>query len=431
MYDRAIQEPDTKATFNGFIMLDEMSIQKDLQVQKKGGDWEILGAVDMGSLVNGLEYLSRKSDEITLATHYFPFIYSSFGQFRFPAAYYASNNANGHSIYLTLWPLLDALSEYDFKVHAVLLDGSSNNRQMTRIMTSPTSARILKYVVQDPYCPSHLVCIVQDIKHVLKKIRNSVFSSRLTTNAKRLLKLNDEYICWEHFEGAFEMSINSKTSIYYRLSRDHIYLNPQSKMRNHLAEQVLNADMLNLLSYYRCTLANPNSLNSTLEFLRHTAILVDIFLNTNSLITSEYDSRIGQVSKVLEFFHSWERQFESSKEKARHLITRETREDIDSCLYGFINVAQKCQVLGVALNPGYFNSDLIENWFCQMRTIRNGANSNPTLLQIGPAINTNILTGSVVSKKSNTSGVGFKSEPMQFATKAMCNVKKPLLKDLK
>ena len=202
-------------------------------------------------------------------------------------------------------------------------------------------------------------------------------------------------------------------------------------MRNHLAEQVLNVDMLNLLSYYRCTLANPNSLNSTLEFLRHTAILVDIFLNTNSVITSEYDSRIGQVSKVLEFFHTWERQFESSKDKARHLITRETREDIDSCLYGFINVAQKCQVLGVALNPGYFNSDLIENWFCQMRTIRNGANSNPTLLQIGPAINTNILTGSVVSKKSNTSGVGFKSEPMQFSTKTMCNLKKPLLKDLK
>ena len=136
MYDRASQEPDTKATFNGFLMFDEMSIQKDLQVQKKGGDWEIIGAVDMGSLVNGLEYLSRKSDEITLATHYFPFIYSSFGQFRFPVAYYASNNANGHSIYLTLWPLIDALSEYDFKVHAVLLDGSSNNRQMTRLMTS-------------------------------------------------------------------------------------------------------------------------------------------------------------------------------------------------------------------------------------------------------------------------------------------------------
>ena len=37
MYDRALQEPDTKATFNGYLMLDEMAIQKDLQVQKRGG----------------------------------------------------------------------------------------------------------------------------------------------------------------------------------------------------------------------------------------------------------------------------------------------------------------------------------------------------------------------------------------------------------
>ena len=382
-------------------------------------------------MVNGLEFLSRKNDNITLATHYFPFIYSSFGQFRFPAAYYASNNANGHSIYLTLWPLIDALAEYDFTIHAVLLDGSSNNRQMTRLMTTASNARILKYVVQDPFCPTHLVAIVQDIKHVIKKIRNSLFSSRLTSSAKRLLKLNNEYICWEHFEGAYLMSINSKTSIYHRLTREHIYLTPQSKMRNHLAEQVLNADMLNLLSYYRCTLVNGNSLNSTIELLRHTSILIDIFLNTNSLVTTEYDSRITQVANVLDFFHSWESEFEDPKQKSRHLITRETREDIDSCLYGFINVAQKCQSLGVGLNPGYFNSDLIENWFCQMRTIRNGANSNPTLLQIGPAINTNILTGSVVSKKSNSSGCGFKSEPMKFATSDMCDIKKPLLKDIK
>ena len=61
---------------------------------------------------------------------------------------------------------------------------------------------------------------------------------------------------------------------------------------------------------------------------------------------------------MLDFFHNWENQFESPKDKARHLLTRETREDIDSSLYGFINVAHKCQALGVSLNPGYFNSDL-------------------------------------------------------------------------
>ena len=131
-------------------------------------------------------------------------------------------------------------------------------------------------------------------------------------------------------------------------------------------------------------------------------------------MTDEYDVRLIKVQSVLEFFHSWESQFTTNKDRSKHLITRETREDLDSSLYGFVNVAHRCYSLGLALNPGYFNSDVIENWFCQMRTIRNGANSNPTLLQIGPAINTNILTGSVISKKSNSQGIGFKSAPVQF-----------------
>ena len=291
MHERALQEEDKCSTFNGYLMLDEMSIQRDLQVQKKNGQWEIIGACDLGELVNGMEYLSSKTNEITLASHYFAFVYSSFSQFRFPVGHYASNNVNGHSIYLTLWPMIDALSQYDFNIHAVLMDGSSNNRQMTRLMMDPSNAGILKYVVKDPFCPTHLVALVQDIKHVIKKIRNSIFSSRLHGRGKRQLKLNGEYICWEFFEGAFQMALSSNTSIYYRLTREHIYLNPQSKMRNHLAEQVLNGEMLNLFSYYRCTLQNPDSLNSTMLLLQNTSTLINIFLNTKSVINNEFDTR--------------------------------------------------------------------------------------------------------------------------------------------
>ena len=43
-----------------------------------------------------------------------------------------------------------------------------------------------------------------------------------------------------------------------------------------------------------------------------------------------------------------------------------------------------------------------------MHTIRNGANQNPTLCQIGPAINSNLITGSLFSKKSNSGGCGHK-----------------------
>ena len=70
-----------------------------------------------------------------------------------------------------------------------------------------------------------------------------------------------------------------------------------------------------------------------------------------------------------------------------------------------VNVASS---LHIGIVPRYFNSDLIENWFCQIRSLRNCANQNPTMCQIGPGINSNLITGSLISKKGNSGGSGRK-----------------------
>ena len=44
-----------------------MAIQKDLQIKKKGKDWQIVSAMDLGPLVNDLEELSGKRDEMEVA----------------------------------------------------------------------------------------------------------------------------------------------------------------------------------------------------------------------------------------------------------------------------------------------------------------------------------------------------------------------------
>ena len=57
---------------------------------------------------------------------------------------------------------------------------------------------------------------------------------------------------------------------------------------------------------------------------------------------------------------------------------------------------------GNSINPGYFNSDIIENVFVQQRGMRKGLNSNTTLKQYGPS-NTAIILGQCsVSNKSNS-----------------------------
>ena len=130
MFNEARKKGGT-STFNGYLLLDEMSIQQDLQIVKRGKEWSIVGAVDLGETVNSMTEISREKSNCKLATHCFQFIYVGFNGFRWPVAYFGTDNVNGHSIYLTLWPLVDQLSSYGFSVHGAIMDGSSNNRQFT------------------------------------------------------------------------------------------------------------------------------------------------------------------------------------------------------------------------------------------------------------------------------------------------------------
>ena len=44
-----------KDNLEGGILLDEMAVQKDLQVVRRGDKWQLMGAVDLGDLSNDIE----------------------------------------------------------------------------------------------------------------------------------------------------------------------------------------------------------------------------------------------------------------------------------------------------------------------------------------------------------------------------------------
>ena len=77
-------------------------------------------------------------------------------------------------------------------------------------------------------------------------------------------------------------------------------------MCNHLCEEVLNSDMLHLMEeMVKIEKDSCADYDSTLDFLRSTSILVDIFTNINCRINNMRDPRIKEVSDVLEFFNKW------------------------------------------------------------------------------------------------------------------------------
>ena len=62
-----------------------------------------------------------------------------------------------------------------------------------------------------------------------------------------------KYILWEHFVNVFEYDQGEMSLSYHeKLTLNHFQLDPASKMRNKLAEDVLDKNMLNLMKVLNC-----------------------------------------------------------------------------------------------------------------------------------------------------------------------------------
>lgn len=84
---------------------------------------------------------------------------------------------------------------------------------------------------------------------------------------------------------------------------------------------------------------------------------------------------------AMDWFIKWEtsvKNDKSIKNKQRCLISRQTRHDIISGITGLEELWMfKLQKSNSSIIPSKLNSDVIENLFCQQRTLHNGANTHP------------------------------------------------------
>ncbi|KAJ8302643.1 hypothetical protein KUTeg_019039 [Tegillarca granosa] len=88
-------------------------------------------------------------------------------------------------------------------------------------------------------------------------------------------------------------------------------------------------------------------------------------------------------------------------------ISHVTRQDIISSLLGFEELCHyKLKLSHSSIIPRRVNSDVVENIFCQQRTLHNGANTNPTYLGYCRSLNSVVFGETSVSRKSNTGGEG-------------------------
>ena len=138
-------------------------------------------------------------------------------------------------------------------------------------------------------------------------------------------------------------------------------------MWNHLAEEVLNDGMYNLMTKYQGSVKDGTHLEAALDLLDHTKEIVKVFRDPRPIVDMK-DSRLDKLSNFDKWLMEWSGGVEllecSKTEKSKMLLSDETFCDIISMLREFREICkiriekhEKCVV------PAGINSDIVEN-FC-------------------------------------------------------------------
>ena len=186
---------------------------------------------------------------------------------------------------------------------------------------------------------------------------------------------------------------------YEKLTDGHFFLDTSAKMRNHLADEVLNERMLKLvLEYIKSTPQSEDSLKGVVDILSQTSKIVDIFRDHRPIRSME-DERIG----ILKQFHEWLKLWETSAENNRQLLSPECRKDWSSTILAFCAMTKNIldAYPDAEIVPAMFNTDLLENTFGCQRGLVAGTGTNPTVFQYCKNINTITLSTNTISNKSN------------------------------
>lgn len=95
--------------YEGGLILDEMSIQPDLQFYCKDGRHHLIGFTDLGEESYLMNRIQNGKNEVKLATHVLQFTFLGFTGFRFPLFHYLTMQASASDLYLLVWKIIQTL----------------------------------------------------------------------------------------------------------------------------------------------------------------------------------------------------------------------------------------------------------------------------------------------------------------------------------
>lgn len=404
------------AGYHGGLIHDETRIQQDLVMNCKGKSAELIGWIDTGEEGNNIRVAKSQSVEGALATEVFQVSFLGFTGFRFPVAHYPTEGITASEIYSIIYDIISELQTWGFKVNYILQDGGTQNREFMKLhFMDDKEAREKNFCSFNVVNPTMKIAHSQDFSHNIKKIRNAILSSGTQSFHTRNLQKSFNVITWSQWIAAanWDEKTNSRR-INHKLTSSHLNPDSAEKMRNHLAEEVLDSNMLHLMKEYQKSLRKGQELDGAVDLLEQSSRLISIFRDRIP-ITSIHDKRIGTLLSIREWFRTWRAEGGSSSESKMKPSVK-CLDDIDSLISTFTEIVKEHlkKFPGAEVYPSRFNSDIIENNFCQVRGLHNGNTTNPTYASYQCTMNSVILGQSSISRGRKSNAGIPSADPFNF-----------------
>ena len=136
-------------------------------------------------------------------------------------------------------------------------------------------------------------------------------------------------------------------------------------MRNHLAEEALDKDMLYLMQQYQNTLQISTYVENTVELLMNTSKFIEIFKNPRPIINIS-DKRLQTLAAIEKWLDEWNSEVSDldipSSEKTTFL-SKNTYSDTISLLSGFRELCKRRINQQQSVTPADINSNIVEIFF--------------------------------------------------------------------
>jgi hypothetical protein len=135
MHEEALRRKIPPDGWTGGIIIDEMSIQTDIQITKTGDLIELSGLLDIGDEANALHVIRTGKNDKVIGTHALQMIFLGNSGFRFPFAHFITDGIQAPELHSLFWEAVDKLQKAGFRAIYTCMDGAQSNRSFLKINT--------------------------------------------------------------------------------------------------------------------------------------------------------------------------------------------------------------------------------------------------------------------------------------------------------